>query len=490
MNHYLLKRLLLLPITLFAIILVNFLILNLAPNEPSTLTQKSLSGEANRTASSTDDQSQQYLQFREHFGLTLPILLNFWPYTEAKKIKESLTLLAHKKESMSVEKYHKLRSHMGDKARFIMPLLLTLSEDRSLSLEMRKEALNLFIRGGTKQGIVKAKLTIEEKEENRRIAEDNFFLETKRLTDENPLADLEERGSSLKEWLTSHLKEYTFTPQEKTTLLFLETRFARYLSRVATLDFGHIRNDRNKSVISEVIKRLKYSLTLAVLPMFFTFVLCFIFGMIMALHQNRPLDLGLNLLFLLLFAIPIFVAAPFLIEKIALHHTIPFTNIALPYNGFNSSQEIYNSLTSFERLKDIALHIFLPLIAIVYGSLAIQTRLARTAFLEVMRQDFVRLAKAKGIKKIDILIKHIGRAASITIITSLAASLGIILGGSLIVETVFEINGFGRFFYEAIIQRDYNVVLFSAFAGSFLTLIGYLLADISYTILDPRVTLD
>jgi peptide/nickel transport system permease protein len=107
-----------------------------------------------------------------------------------------------------------------------------------------------------------------------------------------------------------------------------------------------------------------------------------------------------------------------------------------------------------------------------------------------MRQDFVRLAKAKGVRQFDLLVKHVGRAASITIVTSLAASLGVVLGGSLIVETVFEINGFGRFFYEAIVQRDYNVVLFSAFAGSFLTLIGYLLADISYTILDPRVTLD
>jgi len=107
-----------------------------------------------------------------------------------------------------------------------------------------------------------------------------------------------------------------------------------------------------------------------------------------------------------------------------------------------------------------------------------------------LRQDYVRTARAKGLPHQTVLVKHVGRNAAITVVTSLAASLGVILGGSLIVETVFEINGFGRFFYDAIVNRDYNVVLFSAFAGSFLTLIGYLAADLSYTLLDPRVSLE
>ena len=80
--------------------------------------------------------------------------------------------------------------------------------------------------------------------------------------------------------------------------------------------------------------------------------------------------------------------------------------------------------------------------------------------------------------------------AAITIVTSLAGSLGIVLGGSLIVETLFDINGFGKFFYEAVINRDYNVIMFSALAGSFLTLVGYLCADLAYMWLDPRITLD
>ena len=89
-----------------------------------------------------------------------------------------------------------------------------------------------------------------------------------------------------------------------------------------------------------------------------------------------------------------------------------------------------------------------------------------------------------------ILFKHVGRNAGVTIVTSLAGSLGIVLGGSLIVETLFDINGFGKFFYEAVLNRDYNVIMFSALAGSFLSLIGYLAADLAYMWLDPRITLE
>lgn len=210
----------------------------------------------------------------------------------------------------------------------------------------------------------------------------------------------------------------------------------------------------------------------------------------MAVKHNQWFDHSLNVIFLILYAIPIFVVAPFLIEKIALHHYIPFTNIPIPISGFTSPETIYNNMTSNQRLFDIIIHIFLPIVAIIYGTLAIQSRLSRTAALEVLRQDYVRTARAKGVPTATLLIKHVGRNASITIVTSLAASLGVVLGGALIVETLFGINGFGRFFYEAILNRDYNVILFSAFAGSFLGLIGYLLADIAYTFLDPRVTLD
>lgn len=493
MIAYIVRRILLIPVTLFAIILVNFVILNLAPGDPSTQANLSATGEATR---STDESGvtgeNQYLLFREHYGLTLPIVLNTWPYLNQRDVKEGVSRLVASKEVMSVQAYHKLRTLWGDRARYVMPFLIQEASDPTAAFEYRKTAANLFIRGGIQQGEEGATLTPAQRKKNRSISQSNIQLSSLRISETDTPDILSEKVAQLAEWLRSAggKPAFTKTGWNKVKALFFETRFCRYLTRVVTLDFGTLRNDSNQKVIYEVGKRLKYSLTLAVIPLLATFGLCQIFGMMMAVKQNQWGDYSLNIAFLILFAIPVFVVAPFLIEKLALNKTIPFTHIPIPYSGFHSPLEVYEGLTSTQRLGDILLHIFLPLIAIKYGTLAVQARLARTAFLEVLRQDYVRTARAKGLSPFSVLVKHAGRNGAITIVTSLATSLGIVLGGSLIVETIFEINGFGRFFYQAILNRDFNVVLFSAFAGSCLTLFGFLVADIAYTLLDPRVTLE
>jgi len=493
MTHYLIRRFLLLPLTLFAIILVNFVILNLVPGDPVNTADRSSTGDLTRNSDSEGSMEENHhLLFREHYGLTLPIILNNWPAITREKVDAAFEQLLTKTKNgkeMSVQDYHELRVRWGDRARYIMPILFEKANNPSLSFEERKIAVNLFIRGGTQMGFVGPTLNPRQKQLNRAIALSNQQLAESRVSDWDSEHSLKSKIANLASWYAAKGGDSAFTKQGVPRLraLLLETRFSRYLSRVLALNFGTLRNDSNKTVISEVIKRIKYSLTLAVVPMIITFALCQIFGMIMAVKHNQWPDISLNILFLILFAVPIFVVAPFLIEKVALHHTIPFTNIPIPFSGFHSSYAVYDKLTSGERLADTLLHIMLPLTAIMYGTLAIQSRLSRTAFLEVLRQDWVKTAHAKGLPLKMVLIKHVGRNGAITIVTSLATSLGVIMGGSLIVETVFEINGFGRFFYEAILNRDYNVVLFSAFASSLLTLVGYIIADVAYTLLDPRV---
>lgn len=493
MIHYLLRRIFLIPFTLFAIILVNFVILNLAPGEPVNMASLGVTGEATRSSDESGATGDlQYLQFREHYGLTLPILFNTWPSLSQEQVHFGLVSLSTMKEKWSAQKYHELKTLWGDRARFVLSQLLKEGLDANMSETHRRMAANLFIRGGTIQGHTGPIINPRQRQENREIANSNTLLASLRIQESDSSEEIDRKVAELSLWLKNMTNNDLFVWQKDQGVkaFFLETRFFRYLSRVLTLDFGTLRSDHNKTVISEVIRRIKYSLTLAALPMLMTFVLCQIFGMLMAVQQNRLCDHSLNIIFLVLFAVPVFVVAPFLIEKIALNHSLPFTDLPIPYSGFHSSEETYMTLTSLRRLSDITIHLFLPLIAIMYGTLAIQARLSRTAFLEVLRQDYIRTARAKGLPWLTILMKHVGRNGAITIVTSLAASLGVILGGSLIVETIFEINGFGRFFYEAIVNRDYNVVLFSAFAGSVLTLFGYLIADFSYMLLDPRVSLE
>lgn len=500
MLNYLIRRLVLLPITLFCIILVNFIIINLAPGDPVTVTEISPEGNVSRS----EDQSvafgsdDRYLQFREHYGLTLPVLFNLWPSMTIDEIESRLWQVIHQKESPSnpdeipFKEWDQMRINLGDRSRFIMPKLLQIMEDPSTSEEIRRMASRFFVRGGTRQAYLGSNLNDEQKAHNRKIAKENNLLKTFVISRFDTPEQANQKIKELRNWYEANKEYYGLNPSgwEKVDIFFFDTRFSRYLSRVFTLDFGTLRNDNNKTVVSEVTKRFKYSLTLSILPMLFTFVFCQAIGFTMAIKQNRWQDLSLNVTCLVLYAIPIFVVAPFLIEKVALNGRFPFTDVPIPLSGFTSPDAQYEKMVSHERLFDIMQHIFLPLIAILYGGLAAQSRLSRTAVLEVMRQDYVRTAKAKGVPTFKILYKHIGRNAAITIVTAIAGSLGIVLGGSLIVETLFEIDGYGKFFYDSIVSRDYNVIMFSALAGSCLTLVGYCVADIAYTLLDPRVTLE
>lgn len=493
MTTYIFRRLLLLPITMFFIILVNFVIINLAPGDPTTVTEISAEGLATRgenhsVAFGMDD---RYLQFREHYGLTLPILFNSWPFIRQSYVQNTLWSLIHRND-MSVKDYDAMRVKFGDQSRFIMPLLLNIISNPEEPIELRRMASRFFVRGGTRQSIVGVNLTPEQKGYNRKVSIDNQLLEGLVLDPEDKPEEIARKVGEMNKWYNENKQFYHFEPalSKKIKLFFLETRFCRYMSRVLTLDFGTLRNDQSKTVISEVTKRLKYSLTLSIIPMVITFFLCQIFGFAMAYYQKQFPDYFLSVLFLVLYAIPVFVVAPFLIEKVALNHTFPFTGVPIPYSGFTSPENIYSEEVSYQRLIDTLQHIFLPIVAIMYGGLAVQSRLSRTAVLETLRQDYVRTARAKGVGTFKLLFKHVGRNASITIVTAIAGSFGLILGGSLIVETLFDINGFGRFFYDAILNRDYNVIMFSALAGAFLSLIGYLVADVAYTVLDPRVTLE
>lgn len=500
MTAYIIRRLLLLPLTLFCIIIVNFVIVNLAPGDPVSVTEISQDGMATRKSgrAAVFGNDERYLQFREHYGLTLPILFNTWPWLNQHDTDEGLRILVNRrwspedKEEIPFKDYENYRVSMGDKARFIMPYLLKVIEDKQAPADIRIAAARLFVRGGTKQAFLGPDLNAEQKVFNKKIASDNDALFQAVFKEHDSAEVMAEKAQKFGRWYDQNKQLYQYEPTfwQKTRMFWTETRFFQYMKRVLTLDFGTLRDDSNKTVIHEVTRRFKYSLTLAIIPMILTFVFCQFFGFTMAVWQNQWPDHLITLICLILFAIPIFVVVPFLIEKIALNHNFPFTNIPFPFSGFTSPDDQYFAMTSSERIADVLRHILLPLVAIMYGSLAAEARLSRTAVLEVLRQDYIRTAKAKGLAPFNILYKHVGRNAAVTIVTSIAGSLGIILGGSLIVETVFEINGFGKFFYDAVINRDYNVIMFSAFAGSFLTLLGYLVADIAYTLLDPRVTLD
>jgi peptide/nickel transport system permease protein len=159
----------------------------------------------------------------------------------------------------------------------------------------------------------------------------------------------------------------------------------------------------------------------------------------------------------------------------------------LPISGIQSLD--VSGLTSWGRLVDKAEHLVLPVFILSFGGLAGFSRYVRNNMLEVLGQDYIRTARAKGLPEGTVVYKHALRNALMPVITILGLALPGIIGGSVITETVFGIPGMGQLFYQATLSRDYNLSMGILVPGAILTMLGNFLADVGYALADPRVRL-
>ncbi|MDT8273570.1 MAG: ABC transporter permease, partial [Desulfomonilia bacterium] len=157
----------------------------------------------------------------------------------------------------------------------------------------------------------------------------------------------------------------------------------------------------------------------------------------------------------------------------------------LPISGIHSPG--YLQMGFLERLFDLTKHLFLPVVISAFGSLAGMSRYMRSSMLEIIRQDYILTARSKGLPERTVIYKHAMRNALLPVITILGLSIPGLIGGSVIFESIFSIPGLGKLFYEAIMMRDYNLIMGSLTIGAVLTLLGNLIADICYSIADPRI---
>jgi peptide/nickel transport system permease protein len=144
----------------------------------------------------------------------------------------------------------------------------------------------------------------------------------------------------------------------------------------------------------------------------------------------------------------------------------------------------------FPAEADLGRHCVLPLAVMTYGGFAYLSRQMRAGMIETIRQDFIRTARAKGLSESSVLFKHALRNSLIPVLTLFASILPILIGGSVVVESIFELPGMGRYAFEGLLKRDYNIVMATTTLSAFLTLFGILLSDISYALADPRIRYD
>lgn len=255
------------------------------------------------------------------------------------------------------------------------------------------------------------------------------------------------------------------------------TQFFIYSKQALSFDFGVSYRD-NRPVKDLIIERLPATLLLTFTALIISIALGVGLGMSAAKRSGSWLDSIITTVSLVFFAMPVFWVGLLAILVFSVNLNW------LPAYGMST---IGAKLTGFAYIKDVVLHMLMPVFTLSLFYVAIYTRVMRASCLEVMSQDFVKTARAKGLSENHIWRKHIFRNAILPVITFGSLQAGHLLGGSVLIETVFAWPGIGRLAFDALFQRDYNLLLAIFFVSSVIVILINMLADVLYKITDPRI---
>lgn len=257
-------------------------------------------------------------------------------------------------------------------------------------------------------------------------------------------------------------------------------QLARYLWRLVRLDLG-FSAIYGKPVSSVILERLPVTLLLMGISLCFAFAAGMALGVIAARRANKWPDALISTLGLIFYATPSFWFGMMGIVVFAIKLSW------LPSGGF---EEIGTGATGLARVADIAWHLVLPVSTLALIFLATYLRIMRASMLEVLSLDFVRTARAKGLSQTGVLLRHVLRNALLPGLTLIGLQAGTMLGGSVVVESVFNLPGLGRLAYESVVQRDLNTLLGIVFVSALLVITINFVVDLLYAKLDPRIVAD
>jgi len=259
----------------------------------------------------------------------------------------------------------------------------------------------------------------------------------------------------------------------------MHVRYLTWLKRLCTFDFGNSFLD-HRPVAEKIMERMPATLVLNIASLLIAIVLAVPLGLYSAVRQHSRFDkLGGTAMYLL-YSLPEFWVALLLIMLLGVKFKL------LPFHGMESIDA--RDMGFFVYWWDRFLHMILPTFCLTYGSLAFLSRFVRGSSLEVIRQDYIRTARAKGLDEPRIVYLHVFRNTLIPVLTLLGLLLPTLISGSIILESIFSWPGVGNLFFTAVLARDYPVVMGLSFITAVMVLISTLVADLLYAWADPRVT--
>lgn len=468
MVRYVLKRLLLFIPTLFAILVITFLISLNTPGDPVALMMQSKGEDGSSLFLQRQD---EYQAKRKSLGLDLPIFYfsmrpAFYPDTldriPVAQHRKTIKRLIHKYGDWPlIERWYHTCVHLGQslydassspsivEARKLVPELLREHEDEAVGRLLAKLSV---ISWNTEEQTLSEQLKaahgawnqVTESQDGRGLSTPSF------------------------QWHGG------------------KNQFHRWLFGSPSKD-GLIQGDLGVSyrsgrpVTQEIGGAVQTTLWLSLMAVFLTFLIALPLGVFTAARQGTSLDRGIHVGLFGLYSLPVFWVGTLLIVFLGGGDFLNW----FPAYGLGNLR----GLNGFEAILKRAHHLILPIFCLVYPTLAVLARQTRGSMIEVLGQDYIRTARAKGLPEKQITWRHGFRNGLLPIITLLAGIFPFAIAGSVVVEVVFSINGMGKLALDALYARDYPVVYGFVLVAAFMTLLGYLVSDLLYAWADPRIRL-
>jgi microcin C transport system permease protein len=258
----------------------------------------------------------------------------------------------------------------------------------------------------------------------------------------------------------------------------VHVRYWIWLKNIAHLDFGESFTYQ-EPVIDVITSKFPVSMQFGLTSLFLTYLVCIPLGMRMAMKAGTGFDRVVGLALNFTYAVPPLVLGIFLITIFA--GKLDW----FPIGSLKADN--YDELSTWGQILDRVHHFILPLICYMIGGFTQLSYLMRNSMLEVVKSDYVRTARAKGVSERVVLYKHALRNALIALVPGIAGFFGVFLTGSLIIERMFNLDGMGLLSYQSLIVRDYNVIMGITFISSIILVVGRVFSDIVYVLIDPRI---
>lgn len=275
------------------------------------------------------------------------------------------------------------------------------------------------------------------------------------------------------EVLDALMKQYGFDKP-------VHIRYWVWLKNLSRLDFGDSFT-YEEPVWDVIVSKFPVSLQFGIISLLLSYIICIPLGVLKAIKHGTAFDLLSSFVLFAMYSIPGFMLAILLIVYFAGGSFLEW----FPIGELHSDD--YYDYGLWGKFLDRLHHFILPLICYMISSFTVLTMLMKNSLLEEIKKDYIRTARAKGLPEKVVYLKHALRNALIPIVTGLGSFLAIFFAGSLLLETIFNLDGIGLLSYRSILERDYNVIMGLVFFQSFLMLIGNLISDLAYVIVDPRI---